>query len=153
MYILIYIHIYIGGLEAETNRDIVSFRVCVRAQLYVRSEWISNMRPDPFSLFPFHLGGISFLFPWEIRCSLFLEINEVQRIQVRSSESKWDISSESSWIQVNPSDSNESKRDQVSLSESKWDQVSPSESKWDQRSASEIKWVADFCTKLRAEPI
>ena len=46
--------VYIGGWGAETNREIVSFRSCVRAQLYVRSEWISKMIPPapfPFSLF------------------------------------------------------------------------------------------------------
>ena len=43
---------YIGGWGAETNREIVSFRSCVRAQLYVRSEWISKIIPIPF---PFSL--------------------------------------------------------------------------------------------------
>ena len=78
---------FIGGWGAETNREIVSFRSCVRAQLYVRSEWISKIITDPFSLFPFHLERFS-LFPWEIRCSLSLEINEIKGIHVRSSESK-----------------------------------------------------------------
>ena len=91
-YIYIYeyymcIYVYIGGWGAETNREIVSFRSCVRAQLYVRSEWISKMITDPFSLFPFRREILS-LFPWEIRCSLSLEINEIKGIQVRSSESK-----------------------------------------------------------------
>ena len=49
----IYIYIYIGGWGAETNREIVSFRSCVRAQLYVRSEWTSKLITHPFSLFPF----------------------------------------------------------------------------------------------------
>ena len=40
-------YMYIGGWGAETNRDIVSFRSCVRAQLYVRSEWISKVITDP----------------------------------------------------------------------------------------------------------
>ena len=78
---------YIGGWGAETNREIVSFRSCVRAQLYVRSEWISKIIPHPFSLFPFGPEMFS-LFPWEIRCSLSLEINEINGIRVRSSESK-----------------------------------------------------------------
>ena len=82
-----HIYIYIGGFGVQSNREIVSFRLCVCAQLYVRSEWISKMIPDPFSLFPFHLEMFS-LFPWEIRCSLSLEINEIKGIQVRSSESK-----------------------------------------------------------------
>ena len=43
-----YICIYIGGWGAETNREIVSFRSCVRAQLYLRSEWISKFIPIPF---------------------------------------------------------------------------------------------------------
>ena len=72
---------------AETNREIVSFRSCVRAQLYVRSEWTSKMIPHPFSLFPFG-REISSLLPCEIRCSLSLEINEIKGIHVRSSESK-----------------------------------------------------------------
>ena len=72
----------------------------MRAQLYVRSEWISKMITDPFSLFPFVLEMFS-LFPWEIRCSLSLEINEIKGIK------------------VSPSESSESKRDQVSPSESK----------------------------------
>ena len=79
--------ILIGGCGAETNREIVSFRSCVRAQLYVRSEWISKMITDPFSLFPFRPEMFS-LFPWEIRCSLSREINEINGIRVRSSESK-----------------------------------------------------------------
>ena len=73
-------------LGGESNWEIVSFRSCVRAQLYVRSEWISKIIDHPFSLFPFH-HEISSLFPWEIRCSLALEINEIKGIQVRSSES------------------------------------------------------------------
>ena len=77
----------IGGWGAETNREIVSFRSCVRAQLYVRSEWISKIIPGPFSLFPFG-PEISSLFPCEIRCSLSLEINEIKGIHVRSRESK-----------------------------------------------------------------
>ena len=61
---IMYSHAYacIGGWGAETNREIVSFRSCVRAQLYVRSEWISKVihTPFPFSLltprcFPFSL--------------------------------------------------------------------------------------------------
>ena len=52
----------VGG--SETNREIVSFRSCVRAELYTRSERISKMItiPFPFSLlaardfFPFPLG-------------------------------------------------------------------------------------------------
>ena len=36
-------YMYIGGWGAETNREIVSFRSCVRAQLYVRSEWIAKI--------------------------------------------------------------------------------------------------------------
>ena len=130
IYISLSIYIYIGGWGAETNRKILSFRSCLRAQLYVRSEWISKIIADPFSLFPFHLGGISSLLPWEIRCSLSLEINEVKGIQVRSSEFTWD--------QVSPS---ESKWNQVSPSEIKWIQVSPSEIKWIQLSPGEIKWV------------
>ena len=43
--------------------------------------------PPAFSLFPFGLE-VSSLFPWEIRCSLSLAINEIKGIQVRSSESK-----------------------------------------------------------------
>ena len=78
----------IGGWGAETNREIVSFRSCVRAQLYVRSEWISKIIAHPFSLLPFGLGWIPSLFPCEIVCSLSLEINEIKGIQVRSSESK-----------------------------------------------------------------
>ena len=77
----------IGGWGAETNREIVSFRSCVRAQLYVRSEWISKIIPHPFSLSPFR-REISSLFPCEIRCSLSLEVNEIKGIQMRSSESK-----------------------------------------------------------------
>ena len=64
----------IGGWGAETNREIVSFRSCVRAQLYRSSEWISKMIPGPY---PFR-HEISSLFPWEIRCSLSLAINEVK---------------------------------------------------------------------------
>ena len=78
---------YIGGWGAETNREIVAFRACVRAQLYVRSEWTSKMIADPFSLFPFGREMFS-LFPWEIRCSLSLEINEIKGIKVSPSESK-----------------------------------------------------------------
>ena len=139
IYISVYIYTYIGDWGADTNRKIVLFRSCALAQLYVSSEWISKMIPDPFSLFPFHLGGISSLFPWEIRCSFSLEINEVKWIQVRSSESKWVQvrSSESKWNQMSPS---EIKWDQVSPSEPKWDQVSPSEFKWEPLSPSEIKW-------------
>ena len=87
MYIHVYIYMYIGGWGAETNREIVSFRSCVRAQLYVRSEWISKNIPHPFSLSPFG-PEISSLFPCEIRCSLSLEIDEIKGIQVRSSDSK-----------------------------------------------------------------
>ena len=79
MYTRTYISEVGGG---ESNWEIVSFRSCVRAQLYVRSEWISKIIPGPFSLFPFHLEMFS-LFPWEIRCSLSLEINEIKGIQVR----------------------------------------------------------------------
>ena len=66
--VYVYIYIYIGGWGAETNREIVSFRSCVRAQLYVRSEWISKMITDPFSLFavrcfPFSLGRSGVPFP------------------------------------------------------------------------------------------
>ena len=78
-------YMHIGGWGAETNREIVSFRSSVLAQLYVRSEWISKMTP---CLFPFPLGWIPSLFPCEIVCSLCLEINEVKGTQVRSSESK-----------------------------------------------------------------
>ena len=88
IYINIYIYEYIsevGGLRP--NREIVSFRSCVRAQLYVRSEWISKMIADPFSLFPF-AHEITSLSSWEIRCSLSLDIDEIKGVQVRSSESK-----------------------------------------------------------------
>ena len=59
--------IYIGGWGAETNREIVSFRLCVRAQLHVRSQWISKVIyiPFPFSpryFFPFPLGDLVFPF-------------------------------------------------------------------------------------------
>ena len=87
IYTHIYIYIYIGGWGAETNREIVSFRSCVRTQLYVRSEWIAKMIAHPCSLFSFHLE-IPFLLPCEIRCSLSLEINDIKGIHVRSSESK-----------------------------------------------------------------
>ena len=51
-YTYIYIHrSYIGGWGGESNWEIVSFRSCVRAQLYVRSEWISKVISRPFSLF------------------------------------------------------------------------------------------------------
>ena len=83
----IYIYIYIGRWGVETNREIVSFRSCVRVQLYVRSEWFSKLIPHPFSLFHFS-PEISSLFPCEIRCSLSLEIDEIKGIQVRSSEIK-----------------------------------------------------------------
>ena len=54
MYILIHhIYIYIGGWGAETTREIVSFRSCVRAQLYTRSEWISKVIHIPFPCSPF----------------------------------------------------------------------------------------------------
>ena len=44
-----HMYIYISGVEGvETNREIVSFRWCVRAQLYVRSEWMSKLITDPF---------------------------------------------------------------------------------------------------------
>ena len=59
------VHIYIGGWGAETNREIVSVRSCVRAQLYTRAEWSENMFldlfPFPFSpqeFFPFPLGAL-----------------------------------------------------------------------------------------------
>ena len=74
----------VGGLR-PTGKSFRFVRAC--AQLYVRSEWISKMIPDPFSLFPFR-PEISSLFPCEIRCSLSLEINEIKGIHVRSSESK-----------------------------------------------------------------
>ena len=41
----------VGGWGVSSNREIVSFRLCVRVQLYVRSEWISNLIANPFSLF------------------------------------------------------------------------------------------------------
>ena len=78
--------LYMGGWGAETNRE-VSFRSCVRAAVCkVRTD----LKNDSRSLFPFpfYLGGISSLFPWEIRCPLSLEINEIKGIRVRSSESK-----------------------------------------------------------------
>ena len=87
-YMYIYIqYIYIGGWGAETNREIISFRSCVRAQLYVRSEWISKTILLLFS-FPFSPRMDSPLFPCEIRCSLSLDINEIKGIHVRSRESK-----------------------------------------------------------------
>ena len=73
------------GRDQPVNR-FVSF-VCARAAVCkVRMDLKNN--PRPFALFPFHIGGISALVPWEIRCSLSLEINEIKGIQVRSSESK-----------------------------------------------------------------
>ena len=58
IYIYIYIYIYVGGWGGESNWEIVSFRSCVRAQLYVRSEWSSNVIPIPF---PFSLLAVRFL--------------------------------------------------------------------------------------------
>ena len=110
IYTYLSLYIYIGGWGGESNWEIVSFRSCVRAQLYARSEWISKMIPHPFSLFPFDLE-IPSLFPCESRCSLSLEIIEIKEIQVRSSESKWDKkgvqprSSESTSTQVKSSES------------------------------------------------
>ena len=62
------LHICIGGMGAETNREIVSLRSCMRAQLYVRSEWILKFIciPFPFSrrdFCPFSLGDQVFPFP------------------------------------------------------------------------------------------
>ena len=70
----------------ETNREIVSFRSCVRAAVCkVRMDLKNHRRP----LFPFPFSPRDFFpFPCEIRCSLSLEINEIKGIQVRSSESK-----------------------------------------------------------------
>ena len=76
----------IGGWGAKSSREIVSSRSCVRATVCkVRMDLKND--PDPFSLFPFHLEMFS-LFPWEIRCSLSLEINEIKGIKVSPSESK-----------------------------------------------------------------
>ena len=132
-----YRYIYIskvGGLD-WTNREIVSFRSCLRAQLYARSEWISKLIWIPFSFslllprfLPFSLGRSGVPFPLRY---------------MRSTESKWDqvSPSEFKWDQVNPSESIEVKCGQVSPSELKWDQVSPSESKWVQVRSSESKWT------------
>ena len=138
-----YMYTYIGGWGAETNRKIVSFRSCVHAQLYVRSEWIWKIisMPFPFSpwgFFPSPLGDQVFPFPWDKWDQG--NPSEIKWVQVSSSEVKW--------IQVNPSEikwdqlrSSESKWTQVTSSESKWVQVRSSESKWTQVRSSESKWV------------
>ena len=47
----------IGGLGSEPNREIVSFRSCVRTRgLVVRSE-LEKIEARPLSLFPFGSGG------------------------------------------------------------------------------------------------
>ena len=143
-YIYSYIYTY-RRLGGESNWEIVSFRSCVRAQLYVRSEWISKMMhiPFPFSLlpwrdfFPFPLWHQVFPFP----CDKWGQgdPSEIQWVQMRSSQSKWNqmSTSEIKWVQVNPS---ESKWVQVSSSEIHWVQVRSSESKWVQVRPSESKW-------------
>ena len=59
-YIMYHLNISeVGG--GESNREIVSFRSCMSAQLYVRSEWISKFMPRRFFLFPFGLRWIQSL--------------------------------------------------------------------------------------------
>ena len=63
-------------VTGKSFRVVPCVRTCVRAVL-----GLVRFQPNLASCsFPFHPGGISALFPWEIRCSLSLEINEINGI-------------------------------------------------------------------------
>ena len=138
----------VGGSEsafrlAPPNREIVSFRACVRRAVF-GCTGESGVKLSRVSLFPFpFLSREVFPFPlWDWVIPFSLVRSGESRVQGKS---KW-IQSETKWVRVSRSGS---KWTQVSPSEPRWVQVSPNESKWMPMSPSESKWIQERPSKSK----